>query len=246
MSQGRLLAYARWQLFDFIRDRSLALILVGVLISLPLVITLRMLSIGNAPGVDEMASRMVASLASTIITQLAPVFALITINNIVAGDRKHGYYRFLFAKPVSVQRYYAQLFIIHGIGLLLCVTALVLAAHVAKAPIPIFPLLVVFATMYIAMGGIGFLFSVLTRFDWQCMLALWFGALILYERYGASGGIAEVLVHILPPAHVASGISTALFTQQAFSGGQLLWLLLYGAACFGVGVLALRYRQLGS
>jgi hypothetical protein len=69
---------------------------------------------------------------------------------------------------------------------------------------------------------------------------------LLYERYGDSGGIAQALVYLLPPARLTSEISTALFTNHPVDGTHLLWLLGYGVVCFALGAAALRYRQLGS
>lgn len=243
MNRGRLSAYARWQLFDFFRDRSIAIILVGILIGFPIVTGLRYIAMSMPSGGDAMLQQMIGKSIGPIVMQLVPIFTLVTINKVVAGDRTQGYYRFLFAKPISVQRYYAQAFAVNGIGLLLCVVLLGAISHATKVPLPIISLIAVFAVLYIAMGGIGFLCSVLTRFDWQPMLVVWFGALVLYNRYGDSGGIGAALVHLLPPAHVANDVAAALFTSDPLQVAHLIWLLVYGAVCFGAGILVLRYRQ---
>ena len=42
--------------------------------------------------------------------------ALFAMNGIVANDRKQGFYRFLFAKPMTPSRYYGQAFFVHWAG----------------------------------------------------------------------------------------------------------------------------------
>ena len=50
--------------------------------------------------------------------------ALFAMNGIVANDRKLGFYRFLFAKPVTPSRYYGQAFVLHWAGFMVVIAVL--------------------------------------------------------------------------------------------------------------------------
>ncbi len=51
-----------------------------------------------------------------ILGTIVFVGALFAMNGIVANDRKQGFYRFLFAKPMTPSRYYGQAFFVHWAG----------------------------------------------------------------------------------------------------------------------------------
>ena len=54
-----------------------------------------------------------------VALSIVSLSVLIAVNGIVSTDRKKGYYRFLFAKPVSAGRaIYAQLFFVYMAGML--------------------------------------------------------------------------------------------------------------------------------
>src|SRR5688500_19525510 len=59
----------------------------------------------------EMTPELIIRLVTLLAGSLVSIAVLIALNGIISTDRKLGYYRFMFAKPVSPMRYYGQLFV---------------------------------------------------------------------------------------------------------------------------------------
>jgi len=110
---GNLTRYSYWQLRDFIRERGYALLITSTLLGFTLVMPLRAMYGANM-SVDS--AKQILMLA---LPQVVPIAAFITLNGLVSTDRKLGYYKFLFSKPVSIPAYYAQYFIVCLVGFLL-------------------------------------------------------------------------------------------------------------------------------
>jgi len=173
---------------------------------------------------------------------LATLFAT---NGIVATDRRTGYFRFYFAKPVSAPRFYANAFAASGFGVLI-VSVLLLVAF-ALLIRPIFPVsyLPVVAAMYVAYGGVGFLLSTIWRFDWLSLVTVAVISSVGWELWGHDTGIRGMLVHLLPPTHRAASLYAFVAgTSDSFPWGTQLWLTGYGALCFLIGLGILRVRSL--
>jgi hypothetical protein len=162
----------------------------------------------------------------------------------VSTDRKQGYYRFLFSKPVSAVGYYAQLFFVYMIGMLLVMLVLAGVLHTVVPTFKIFNFLLYAAIIYVAMGGIGFFVSVATRFDWLTLAAVWFGSRILRGIYGPRPGWKSKAVELLPPVHKLDEVSLSVITYGSAHTSDVLWLLGYGALFFALGLLILRRGSL--
>ena len=109
--QSNLRRYLLWQLRDFVRERGYAVLIVGFLLGFTVVGPVR----GMGRAIDANLAR---TMLIMILTQVGFILPFITLNGIVSTDRKMGYYRFLFSKPVSIPGYYIQLFIVYFIGFL--------------------------------------------------------------------------------------------------------------------------------
>src|SRR2546430_17358229 len=123
------------------------------------------------------------------------------MNGLVSIDRKKGYYRFLFSKPVNPVAYYAQLFIVYMVGVL---TAMLVLSSLLRIIFPAFNIvnfLIYSAVIYVAMGGIGFFLSVATRYDWLTLAAVWLGSRILRGVYGPKHDWRSKSVELLPPVY---------------------------------------------
>jgi hypothetical protein len=169
---------------------------------------------------------------------------LIALNGIVSTDRKTGYYRFLFSKPVSPVAYYTQLFFVYMAGVLAAMLLLSGVLHTVVASFNIVNYLLYASVIYIAMGGIGFFLSVATRYDWVSLAAVWLGSHMLRNLYGAKPGWRSKAVELLPPVHKLSDVSMSLITNGSAHTGDVLWLLGYGALFFALGLLILRRGSL--
>ena len=107
-------------------DRGIAIVIIGMLWGYVLIEPMRR-TMGAAFAVGPLSPAW--PLVITVTSSVVSLAVLIALNGIVSTDRKMGYYRFLFSKPVSVVAYYAQLFFVYMAGVL--VSMLLLAAVLA-------------------------------------------------------------------------------------------------------------------
>jgi hypothetical protein len=241
MSRARLARYSLWQFRDFAIERGIAIVIIGFLLGYMTFEPMRRtMGAAFSAGPASPTWPLVISVVSSVVS----LAVLIALNGIVSTDRKMGYYRFLFSKPVSPVAYYAQLFFVYMAGVL--VTMLMLSG-VLYAVIPTFKILnflIYAAIIYIAMGGIGFFVSVATRFDWVTLAAIWIGSRILRDVYGPKPGWQSKAVEVLPPVHKLSTVAQSLITSGTADKSDVLWLLGYGALFFALGLFLLRRGSL--
>ncbi|HEU4566068.1 MAG TPA: hypothetical protein VFS05_15515 [Gemmatimonadaceae bacterium] len=255
--RARLGRYALWQLRDYALERGLPTLVVAALFFLPFAIAVR-----DRTGVEtpaETAALAVAALAETFKT-LAFVIVLLGVNGMIAGDRKGGAFRFLFARPLSAPRYYAQAFAVSGAGAL-AATAIILAGY-ALAVHPVWtPGALVFVALYwVLLGGLLFLASALTRLDWVVATGVWIVAQVVRDLVPAGGSWYGALIDaLLPPAHLMSPIGAALVGEGVLprtlplphggaidSTAALLWVVSWGAGALLLGLLILRQRPIAT
>jgi hypothetical protein len=230
-----------WQFRDFVMERGIAIVIIGMLWGYLLVEPLRR-AMGSAfaAGPNSPTWPLVITVASSVVS----LSVLIALNGIVSTDRKNGYYRFLFSKPVSPVAYYAQLFLVYMGGVLVSMLLLAAVLHTVVPEFSILNFLLYAAVIYIAMGGIGFFVSVATRFDWLTLAAVWVGSRVLRDVYGARPDWRSKAVELLPPVHKLNEVSHTLITYGTADKSDVLWLLGYGALFFALGLLVLRRGSL--
>ena len=243
-----LLRYARWQMRDFITQRATVLMLVAVLMLYPLVAGIWDVS----RGLEQFAREMRDTWIYVIFGAVTALATLLGMRGIVADDRQQGYHRFLFSKPISVVRFYAQAAAVQAVGLFAVLALIGLVYGVTIAPFAVVPAFIGAGVFFVMFGGLTFLFSTLTRLDWVATLgsmagALWVGWLVNAREQWWLAPISWVL----PPLHafgrmieklayfVTSGSGSAL-ADALFYGAQPL---LYGAAAFGAGLWILKKRS---
>ena len=267
MSRARTGAYALWQLRDYLKDRGVSTIIVAILtgylsfesvvkeLPFPRVadpVSADLIArFGSAPAVH--AARMGQfnyALLSSSLGALVFVGALFAMNGIVANDRKMGFYRFLFAKPVTPTRYYGQAFIVHWLGFLAVMLLLAALYGLVVWPVVTGALVVVLALMFLAYAGIAFLLSAAARWDWLSLVAASLVSVLLWQRFGASTHPLATLLFLLPPLHRVNEIFASVPGAPGAAAPSeipwplLAWLAGYGAACFVAGLVVLRYRRL--
>jgi hypothetical protein len=205
-------------------------------------------AVARAGGLEAVRAAATADLTSTFLVVLLGnlVFlgALFAMNGIVANDRKQGYYRFLFAKPLAVERYYGQAFVLHAIGFLAIVTLLGLLCHALVGPVLTGALYVAVALVYLCYAGIAFALSAAARWDWLSLVAVTVAANYFWLRYGETHSPLAALLYLLPPIHRTAEVYTAVAKGTALPWHLLCWFAGYGVACFIVGLGVLRYRRL--
>ena len=241
MTRGRLARYSLWQFRDFVLEREIGILIIGFLWGYVLVEPLRR-SMG--PQWSSGGASTVMPLVLQVASAIVSLSVLIALNGIVSGDRKAGYYRFLFAKPVNPVAYYAQLFFVHMLGVLSAMLVLSALLHMVLPGFSIINYLLYTAIIYVAMGGIGFFLSVATRYDWLTLAAVWLGSRVLRTLYGFRNDWRSKLVEVLPPVHKLDDVANSLIGRGSADMSDVLWLLGYGAFFFALGLLLLRRGSL--
>jgi ABC-type transport system involved in multi-copper enzyme maturation permease subunit len=256
---ARLAAYAPWQARDYLMDRGAPTVLIGVLfgymVAGPMVASMNFSlaqmstnAVARAGGAAAAHAASVAELTATLLGVLLGnlVFlgALFAMNGIVANDRKQGFYRFLFSKPLSPDRYYGQAFVLHWVGFLLVVTLLGLLYQGLVGPVLTVPLYVAVALMYLCYAGIAFALSAAARWDWLSLVAVTVASNYLWLRYGGSTSVAAHLLYLFPPIHRTSAVYEAVARGTPLPWELLAWFAGYGAVCFAIGLVVLRHRRL--
>lgn len=250
LRRGRLPHYGWWQLRDYVINKGIATALISGLL---LFIVWSGLPAAEAfalsSGVPWDRSAAIGAAFPQFVSNLVLFGVLFATNGIVSEDRKFGYYRFYFSKPVSAVAFYGQKFLVHIAGLMV-VALLMLGVHAAvlepRYPAAFFPVL---AMLAIGLGGIGFLLSAVFTLDWITLLAVYAAAQVGWALYEDDPGIRGVLVRGLPPVHDlmgADGVFTALAQGTAVPMRPLWWVFLYGLACFFLGLAVISRRKLAT
>jgi hypothetical protein len=242
--RAQLSRYVPWLARDYLTNQGPSTALVILLIAFLSLqgATVSGLEMGSLPS--ELLQRVLRQLVGSLVF-LGTFFAT---NGIIANDRKQGYYKFLFSKPVSPPAYYATTFVVYGVGLLLVTLALLgLWALVVRPMLPL-SLFAVVAVMYVAYGGIGFLLSAAWRFDWISLVTVLLLANVGWSLWGESTGPIRWLLHLLPPVHRADQVYDLVLRGAAtpIPWSSIAWLGGYGFACFLLGMLVIRRRPLGT
>ena len=243
--RARLGGYVAWMFRDYMTNQGpstlLVVLLVGFLSLLPV--------LNGAMGVATRMGSVPRDIAVRILQAMLPPLACLgtffATNGIVANDRKLGYYRFLFAKPVNPPLYYALTFAVYGIGLLVVTGVLMIIWAFTVRPMLPTELFIVVPLMYLAYGGIGFLLSAAWRFDWLSLVTVLLIANIAWALWSSATGWTRWLLYILPPVHRAGEV----YNMQLSRGvpwTAVLWLGGYGLLCFLLGMIVIRRRPLGT
>lgn len=234
MTRANVARYARWQLQDFLIDRGVAIALIGLLLAAPEVIMMGRL---KGPFMRD-PTQMILKLTTT----LSIIFSLVSLNGQVSNDRTKGYFKFLFAKPVSPAVYYAQQFAVWFVGLMIVVSALIGAFYLTAGPVSPWPILWYVALAYLGFGGVGFFISVVTRRDWLVLIGFWTLTQILVSVYKDENSWVERVFFLLPPVEHLDNAGKALLRQGMVGLADIAWILGYSAVFFGLGLYVLHKR----
>lgn len=232
---SNLRRYALWQFRDFVRDRAFALLLIGLAIGFTILGPIRAVD----GALDEATAVRVLGI---LLSQVSYIASFVVLNGIVSNDRKMGYYRFLFSKPVSIPGYYAQQFVVFFVGFMaVCAVLLGVFAIFARPVSPVAPLAYC-ALVFLSFGGIAFLISSLFRYDWPILAAVFLGSAIFQSMWQAQEGWRRMVLSILPPLYKLPGALPDLLDRGTVNAQDAVWLLGYSAACFAAGLYVLRRR----
>ncbi len=240
---GRLARYALFQARDYVRERGVPLLLVGALLLL-------MTSQGaiGPGGVDLRGTSMGTLLMAAVFFELfAPTAVLIAVNGLISGDRKHRYYRLLFAKPVAPTRYYAQAWLVSLLGTLVATLLVTAGFKLFLGAVPIGAALHFVLLYFILFGGVGFLLSAITEYDWVALGVVWSLAWLLRSWLPASDSfIGRVVDVLLPPLQLLTGAAAPLLSGGEMDTISRLWIVGYGVAALAIGLIVVRHRPMAS
>ncbi|MEP6904456.1 MAG: hypothetical protein ABI875_00155 [Gemmatimonadales bacterium] len=234
-----LTRYAYWQFRDFIRERSIALLLVGLLLGFMMIAPMRAMMGPNMSGAD--AKRLVL----LVLPQIVFIETFIVFNGIISTDRKMGYYRFLFSKPVGIPAFYAQHFAVYLAGFLAVFAILLGVLSVAVAPFNPLWTLAYCALVYLSLGGIAFFISSLFRYDWPVLAGVYLSSLIANAVWADKTGWRMVIRDLLPPTHKLNQAMNDLISLGTVDAKSVAWLLGYSALFFIAGLVVLWRRPIG-
>jgi len=243
--RARLGRFALYQLQDYVVERGLiTLLLVAVTLGPQLYILRDAQGAGWAtkPGGETVVRALLADLA----LPLAFLPVLFAVNGISSDDRRKGYFRFLFSKPVSVPEYYAQQFGVRFAGVMAIALLSMLAFSLATGASFAWGFLGFVAVVFALLGGVGFLLSALVQYDGLVLVLVWIVSYRLLQLHHAHPkSVPQELTFLLPPVDKLEAARDALVGGgAALPAGHLWWMVGYGLACFVLGLVVLARREL--
>jgi hypothetical protein len=256
---ARLGAYTLWQARDYVMNRGLPTLIIALLLGYLGISSMEVQSkMRGGPSPDRIlkygsveAAQLVMrhDLSTMFLSSFLGTFvflgALFAVNGIVSNDRKLGYYRFLFAKPVMPGAYYGTEFLANSLGFLALTVVLAFVYGLVVEPVLGVPLLVAVGSGFLCYAGLGFALSALSRWDWLSLVAVAGVADLLWTFYAASTNVFVVLLRpLFPPVNRTSGIYAAAANGIALPWHSVLWLAGYGMIAFVAGLVILRQRRL--
>jgi len=237
--RSNLTRYSYWHLRDFIRERGIALIIVSTLLGLLFVGPMKAMLGSN---IDEVSAKRILIMA---MPQIVFICAFIALNGLISTDRKFGYYRFLFSKPVSIPAYYAQYFVVSFAGFIAVFASLFGLFAIVVRPVNPIPALTYCALVYLSLGGIAFLISTLFRNDWPILAGVYGGAVLVNALWAQYTGWRMVIRNAVPPLQKLSPALNDIMNLGTVDTRAVAWLLGYSAACFIAGLIVLHRRPIG-
>lgn len=256
--RARMGRYALWQMRDYFFERGVPTMLVAGLFGFLGAMPLRALREEAVPramvlkhGSVEAAREVMMADASmmflrSFIGSIVFLGALFAMNGLVSNDRKHGFYKFLFAKPVTPERYYGQAFVVHGVGYLVAIVLLALLWGLFVAPVLSVKLIVAMWLVYLCYAGIAFFLTAAAKWDWLSLVAVALLSTVMWDKFGSSTSPFAKLLYLLPPLPRVDSVYAAVAQSLPLPWNTLAWLAGYGVACFIAALVVLRHRRLAT
>jgi hypothetical protein len=178
--------------------------------------------------------------------------AALAVHGLVARHRRRGYDRVIFSRPIDPGRYYAQGFVLAGLGGVFIGTAAAEVYGIAVHAVSLPGVAAYVALGWLSIGGLAFLLSTLTTFHVP-LLVLLLGADFALDRYaghlqsaGVRPDVLAVAQYVLPPGHVVASLSESFARGFELDPRVLIWPVSFGVACLIAALLLLRKRPFGS
>ena len=238
--RGRLFAYLKFQLQDFLLLRA----------GLPTVLVLMFgfmvwKQAGSAldwstPTGQQFAMGMFRNPASVFIT----IGSFLGVARIVADDRSNGYFRMLFSKPVAIERFYAQQWLLYGVGFVLIAGMLGFWFQAVTTTLPVQAMMIMMGLNWILIGGVGFFLSACINADAAVLVVAYVFSTVLHSLKDAPGSnmwpwLMQV-TRLTLPVHKIEYIREALYAGNSMPTMHVSHVIAYGMVAFVLGVVVLR------
>jgi hypothetical protein len=239
-ARGRLGAYAWWQLRDYVLGPGAGTLFLVGLVSLAPIFGMRR-AMGVAAGPEAMADMVRVSFLA-MVQFLALVGPIVAVGSMVSADRAPGLARFLFAKPISVSRFYLQMWLVRGAGLLAITAVLALTVDRLAAPVPWLAAVGGIALTWLLLGGVGYLASVLAPRDSIYVIGCYALTTLLdqFRSIAPQWAWVDGLLTVLPPMHKLGPLRNALLAGQGWSWPDAWHVMGWGAACVVLATVLVR------
>lgn len=197
------------QLRDMLLTRGAAMLVIALMVVLPILIQ----GVRIAAGVDP-GTLLDGSLRGT-----SPFLVMVATYGIIGEDVRRGYFRFLFAKPISPVLYYAQAFLAALIAFL--AVQLIIVAVWALAVEPAWPerWLLERTAFFLSFGSVIFALSRVLPIDWLIGWLLFGVGSEVRDWYPVSESLrGKVFNVVFPPSHL---MESGLFPVEGIEWGHV-------------------------
>lgn len=242
MTRGRLTAYVKYQFQDFLVLRAALPTILVVMFGYML-----WRSTSRSMGMDW-TSPPGARFANEMFRNLAGVFIMmgsfLGVARIVADDRSNGYFRFLFSKPVSIERFYLQQWLLYGVGFVGVIGLLGFWFQSATTTLPVSAVMVVMGLTWILVGGVGFLLSALANSDAVALVVSYVTSMVLHSLKDTPGSpmwpwLKQVTRFTLP-THKLDYVRDQLYAGNAMPWTHASHVIAYGVIAVVLALVVLR------
>ena len=229
----------RYQLGDFLLLRA----------GLPtLIVTMLGFMMWKGAGTVDWASPDGIRFSQQVFRLLGGMFialgGFLGVARLISDDRSNGYYRLLLSKPVSLERFYIQQWLLHGIGLVVIAGLLAAWLQGATGTLPVREAMTVMGLMWLLIGGIGFALSAMTNADALLLVVLYVMSAVLHGLKDAPNSPMwpwlKQLTRIFPPVQKLDFIRDQLYAGAGMPWAHIAHVACYGALAFALGVIVLR------
>lgn len=190
-----LLRYSRWHALDFAIERAVGLLLVAAVILVPIILLARQVRQDGGVTTTSTAQEVYSHLGG----ELAYFLVILVVVGMVAESRRSGTYRFVFSKPVSMPAYYAQQYVIWGLGMVAVDLLIAAALTLALGPVAPWGLVSYHLLAYVLIGGLTFFFSTFFRHDWAGVVGMVVTADLLLVYWNPPSNAQQIILALLPP-----------------------------------------------
>jgi len=244
MTRGRLRAYARYQLVDFLLQRAaLPALVIGAFGAMTWYAAR-----ASAGFSGEQGAAFATAQFHTYGSLFVALAGFAGIGRIVSEDRASGAVRFLFSKPVSFTAYYIQQWVVNGLALVAIAGILGSAWQAATVPQHVGGLMMTMAMAWVMLGGVGFLVSALTNADLVAILGVYLGTAVLRSLRDLPESPLPAWLsqaaRVLPPTQKLDYVREHLLAGAGMPWAHAAHVLLYGAGAFALGLVVLRRPSL--